>query len=100
MKSFEVPEESPEKFARKVERALQTTMLGKITRLKVDEEFFKIRFIQAGRSELVFSLDRRESGFSVQLQKESIAFTHSLLRGEIENTLQNILIRLGAQKIA
>lgn len=95
MKAFSVTGETPEKFLRKMERALAKGELGKYAKMSLELPEAKIAFDKMGTTEFVYRIASEGESFTATKVKEKVALTHALFRGEVERELERIIHRFG-----
>ncbi|HRP68563.1 MAG TPA: hypothetical protein PLY93_03445 [Turneriella sp.] len=95
MKSFTVTGDTPEKFMRKVERALYKGELGKFSKMVLAMPDAKIAFEKMGVTEFSFKISQDGETFTAQKVDEKVAVTHIFFRNEVERELERIIARFG-----
>ena len=95
MKVLEV-NETPEKFLKKVNRALGRTEFGKIMKIERKANEIEIEFTGLSTSRIWYTLKESEEGFRADFKKESISFLHKAFRGPAQTSLVGIMRSLGA----
>ncbi len=95
MKAFSVTGDTPEKFMRKLEKALAKGELGKFARMTLNLPEAKIAFEKMGTTEFTYRIAAEGETFKATKVNEKVAFTHALFRGEVERELERIIHRFG-----
>lgn len=95
MKGFSVTGETPDKFMRKIERALQKGELGKFAKMTLELPEARIAFEKMGVTEFTYNVTAEGETFTARKVKEKVALTHVLFRGEVERELERIIHRFG-----
>lgn len=96
IKSFSVNSGSANDFVKKVTDSLSGRELGKIASVTLLGENVIITFSKLGKSEVIYSLNKNETGFQCVHKSEQISFTHKAFRSNIEGKLSKILELNGA----
>ncbi|MBV6493546.1 MAG: hypothetical protein LDLANPLL_01569 [Turneriella sp.] len=97
MKAFSVTGETPEKFMRKIERALYKGELGKFAKMTLDLPTAKITFEKMGVTEFIFQISKEGETFIAKKSNEKVAVTHMFFRSEVERELERIIVRFGGK---
>ncbi|RME92335.1 MAG: hypothetical protein D6767_03445 [Candidatus Hydrogenedentota bacterium] len=97
MQEFEVEGITPDRFLTKVRRFLKKGPLGNIISGRIENNTIIIEFSQLGKSQLFYRYDLTENGFRGNKIKEKIAFSHSMLRNQVESELVQVFKRLGVK---
>lgn len=97
MKGFTVTGDTPEKFMRKIERALHKGELGKFAKMTLRLPEAHIAFEKMGVTEFTYSISLDGETFTAKKTDEKIAFTHGFFRGEVERELERIIHRFGGE---
>ncbi len=97
MKKIRVSGDTPEKFSRKVQKALHLGPLGKITEFKLKDDQFVVAFSQFGTSRIFYQIESSEQGFTASLVKEDVSMMHGMFRKDVEKELTKIMQRFGAE---
>ena len=97
IKSFSSDKDTIQEFISKVTSMLSSRELGKIVSISAkDENDVVVTFSKLGKSEVIFSLKSKNSGFECVHKSEKIAITHKVLRSDIENKFAKVLESNGA----
>lgn len=99
LKAFSVTGETPEKFLRKMERALAKGELGKYARMTLALPEARIAFDKMGTTEFIYQISGEGDTFTATKVSEKVAFTHALFRGEVERELERIIHRFGGNVV-
>lgn len=97
LKAFSVTGDTPEKFLKKIERALAKGELGKFARMSLNLPEARIAFEKMGTTEFTYNVTGEGETFKATKVKEKVALTHALFRGEVERELERIIHRFGGQ---
>lgn len=97
MKKILVNGDTPEKFSRKVQKALHLGPLGKITKFTLEKDQFVVAFSQLGTSKIYYQIEPHEEGFTASLTKEDVSMMHGMFRKDVEKELTKIMQRFGAE---
>ncbi len=95
MKGFSVSGETPDKFMRKIERALAKGELGKFAKMSLKLPEARIAFEKMGVTEFTYNIVGEGDTFTASKVNEKIAFTHALFRSQVEQELERIIHRFG-----
>ncbi|MCX7631719.1 MAG: hypothetical protein N2Z22_00100 [Turneriella sp.] len=95
MKAFSVRGDTPEKFLRKMERALAKGELGKYAKMSLNLPEARIAFEKMGITEFVYEIRLVGDSFTATKKSEKVALTHALFRNEVERELERIIRRFG-----
>lgn len=95
MKGFTVTGDTPEKFMRKIERALAKGELGKFAKMNLALPTAKIGFDKMGTTEFTFTISNEGETFVATKTSEKVALTHAFFRNEVERELERIIHRFG-----
>lgn len=95
MKGFTVTGETPEKFMRKIERALHKGELGKFAKMGLNLPEAKISFEKMGVTEFTYNITGEGDTFTAAKTAEKVALTHAFFRNEVERELERIIHRFG-----
>jgi hypothetical protein len=95
MKGFSVTGDTPEKFLRKIERALHKGELGKFARMTLNFPQASIAFEKMGTTEFLFNITSEGDTFTASKTGEKVAMTHAFFRSEVERELERIIHRFG-----
>lgn len=95
MKGFTVTGDTPEKFMRKIERALYKGELGKFAKMALNLPEAKISFDKMGTTEFIFTISQEGETFIAKKTGEKVALTHAFFRTEVERELERIIHRFG-----
>lgn len=95
MKGFSVTGELPEKFMRKIERALAKGELGKFAKMSLELPTAKISFEKMGVTEFSYNIVADGETFTASKTGEKVALTHALFRSQVERELERIIHRFG-----
>jgi len=95
MKGFSVTGDTPEKFMRKIERALHKGELGKFAKMTLNLPEAKMAFEKMGVTEFIFQIQVDGDVFKATKTGEKVAFTHGFFRAEVERELERIIHRFG-----
>lgn len=99
MKAFTVSGDTPERFLRKLQRALGKGELGKYARMTLALPEATIAFEKMGTTEFVYSITQQGEAFTATKVSETVALTHALFRGEVERELERMVHRFGGTVI-
>lgn len=99
LKAFSVTGETPEKFLRKIERALAKGELGKYAKMTLALPEARIAFDKMGTTEFIYQVTGEGETFTATKIREKVAFTHALFRGEVERELERIIHRFGGNVV-
>lgn len=95
MKGFSVTGDTPEKFMRKIERALHKGELGKFSKMSLNLPEAKMGFEKMGTTEFTYTIVSDGDTFTATKTNEKVAFTHGIFRGQVEGELERIIHRFG-----
>jgi hypothetical protein len=95
MKGFKVTGETPEKFMRKIERALHKGELGKFAKMGLNLPQATISFEKMGVTEFTYNISSEGDTFTANKTGEKVALTHAFFRSEVERELERIIHRFG-----
>lgn len=95
MKGFTITGETPEKFMRKIERALAKGELGKFAKMTLNLPTATIGFEKMGTTEFTYTIVNEGETFVATKTSEKVAFTHAFFRNEVERELERIIHRFG-----
>lgn len=95
MKGFTVTGDTPEKFMRKLEKALHKGELGKFAKMGINLPEAKISFEKMGVTEFTYNISSEGETFTASKTGEKVALTHAFFRGEVERELERIIHRFG-----
>jgi len=95
MKGFSVTGDTPEKFMRKIERALYKGELGKFAKMSLQLPQARISFEKMGVTEFIFTITAEGETFTATKTGEKVALTHVFFRNEVERELERIIHRFG-----
>ncbi len=96
IKSFQVPNSTPQQFIEKISSALSGRDLGKIATMNLAGDNVLVTFSKLGKSEVTFAVKKEGDSFRCDHQAEKIALTHRALRNDIEGKLARVLEAAGA----
>lgn len=97
MKGFSVTGDTPEKFMRKIERALHKGELGKFAKMTLALPEARIAFEKMGVTEFTYTISQEGETFTATKTNEKVAFTHGFFRSEVERELERIIHRFGGE---
>ncbi len=97
MKGFTVTGDTPDKFMRKIERALGKGELGKFAKMTLTATEARIAFEKMGVTEFTYTISQQDETFTATKTNEKVAFTHGFFRGEVERELERIIHRFGGK---
>ena len=83
-------------FIHKMQKLISKGRLAGIINFIHQEETLIIEFIKFGSSKIFYKLNLLDKGFIAYYEKESITFTHSIFRNEIEIYLVDLIKKMGA----
>ncbi|MBX3720855.1 MAG: hypothetical protein KF713_03385 [Turneriella sp.] len=95
MKGFSVTGDTPEKFMRKLEKALHKGELGKFAKMGLNLPEAKISFEKMGVTEFTYKISADGDTFTANKTGEKVALTHAFFRNEVERELERIIHRFG-----
>ena len=97
VKTFSVPSKTPQEFLGEVQAMMASRSLGDIASLSIESNSFILEFSKMGKSRIEFSISEAGSGFSATHSKEKIAFAHKPMRAMIEEKVEKVLQKCGAE---
>lgn len=98
MRSFTVPDRSPEEFVATVRVAAREHGFAAMIELDVRGDLLEVRLIRLGTSRLLFRLTRDPGGgFAARLEDVRMALTHAPMRERFESGFEGVIRKLGGE---
>ncbi len=98
MRSFTVPDRSPEEFAASARVAAREHGLAGLVSVEVRDDVMEVELSRLGTSRLLYHLAREEGGgFSAHLEDARIAMTHAPMRALLESRFGDVIRHLGGE---